>query len=113
MGVRPFVQAVTVSTAGSRVQVQSSSAYCTQIIFEAKLANGANNVFVGDVSVSSSKYMTAMTGGERIVLSLGASPVRPSDSNGGPEMQLNSFYLDAQTAGAVCMITYFQRVGVS
>lgn len=112
MGVKLNHFAVTVATAGTRVQVTSGSIYCTQLIFEGKTGI-SGNVFIGNSGVSSSNYSMALSAGERQVISLGGSPVRPSDSNGGPEFQLNTFYVDAQTSGAIVMVTYVQRIGNS
>lgn len=111
MGVKPTIlTAVTVATAGTRVQVQVASQYCTSIYFEAKLGN-AGAVFIGDSTVSASKYRAAISAGVGHSINLTGASTRPSDSNGGPEVQLNSLYVDAATSGAIVMVSYIPRIG--
>lgn len=113
MGVKPvLLTAVTVATAGTRVQVNAGSQYCTRMDFEGKLGN-AGAVFIGDNTVSANKYVSALTAGQHFTMSLGGIPTRPSDINGGAELQLNSIYVDAATSGSIVMVTYFPRVSNS
>lgn len=114
MGVKPIIATVTVATAGTRVQVIAANTYVTSVYFEA-LGTAANTgfIYIGDSSVTSSKYASAVTTGAGFSMSIGGIPQKPSDGNGGPEINLNTIYVDASTSGNKVNVSYFTRVGNS
>lgn len=111
MGIKPVVSgAVTVATAGTRVQVTASNIYVTSVYFEA-LSGNVGAIFVGDSTVSSVKYMTRLGAGGGFNLS--AQPGSVGSSSGGGEINLSTLYVDSATNGDKIMVTYMQRVGSS
>lgn len=102
MGLKPVVNTVTVTTAGTRVQVSATSQYAYKVRFESV----AGTIFVGDSTVSSLKYMTKLTAGNAVELT--------GYIQGGPNagsFQLSSFYLDSVGSADKCQVTYFEREG--
>lgn len=110
MGIKPVNLAVTVATAGVRVQVIGPSTYVTSLYVEASV-NNSGNLFIGVNDVSASKYVAAITQGQGFQIATDNKVSRPSDANGGPEINLNSIFVDAATSGAVAFVSYLQRTG--
>jgi hypothetical protein len=79
---------VTVTTAGTRVQITSSHIVTTNIIIQA-LSGNTGTVYVGNSSVSSSLCMVALAAGAAITLTPGAM----GNDMGG--LDLSEFYIDA------------------
>lgn len=103
-GLGPNLFDVTVTTAGTRVQVSSTPILCSHVRFE---ADGTSTIYVGDSTVSSSKY-SAKT------LSGATSPVPfwelvAIDGAIGSMFDLSKFWVDGGANGAKCHVTYFDR----
>lgn len=110
MGIKPLNFSVTVATAGTRVQITSTSTYATSVYFESDFGN-SGLAFAGTSNVSSTSFVSALSPGQGIGISIDNNSIRPSDANGGPEINLNTLFVDAQTSGAVIHVSYLQRVG--
>ena len=108
MAVKPFNSMFTVATAGTKVQVTSANVYATSLYIEAAAGN-TGAVYVGTSTVSSLAYISALSPGNGINISIESSPVRASGPGGGPEINLSSIYLDAATSGNIAAFTYLVR----
>ena len=114
MAIKPITTTGTVTTAGTRAQLTASATYATSVYFEAAQSSvNTGLVYVGDSTVSSTVYFAALSPGQGINISIDVSPTRTSDANGGPELNLATFYIDAQTSGNTVHMTYLQRLGNS
>lgn len=111
MGIKPVIATKTVATAGTRVQVSTSSVYVTAIYFEA-LKTNTGVIYVGDSSVTSTLYMTALSAGTGFTVTTSAN-IHPGTSSGGNEVQLSAFYVDAGTSGDKVQVSYMQRLGTA
>lgn len=111
MGVKPIIATVTVATAGTRVRVTTSNIYVTSVYFEALNSGNTGSIYIGDSAVSSTLYMSALTAGQGFRLTIDSNPTRPSDANGGPEINLSSLYVDGTTNGNKVQVSYITRVG--
>lgn len=107
VGIGPTTITKTVAAAGTRVQVSTSDLFCSAVFFECD-NTGTGPIYVGDVTVVSTKYMTRLVKGNTgIWIMPGAFGARPQ----GGLINLKNFYLDAGASGDKCQVTYFQRVG--
>ena len=89
---------VTVTSAGTRVQLTSSNILTPSVCIEAKSTN-AGKVYVGDSNVTSSLGIE-LQAGQSICFDGGRVP-------GFDMIDLSTIYLDASTSTQVAKITYF------
>lgn len=103
MACKLFTHAqVTVTTAGTRVQIDTSALPITTLVISAPSAN-TGNIFVGDVAVAA---------GRGIELAKGTSfsvSADMSGRSGGEELVLSDFYIDAATNGDKANVSYITR----
>ena len=107
MAIKPVTIAATVTTAGTRVQVSTSATPIAWIRFQAKHSN-TGDVYLGDNTVAVSKYIAYVHTTENPGVEL---KTNDSAKTTGNQMLLSDFYLDAETNGNICMVTYAPRVG--
>ena len=109
MAITPINASVTVTTAGTRVQVSATTTLKpTSIYFEA-LGTNTGYIYVGLVTVTSTLYITRLSPGQGYSIcvdSMGASRM-------GNDFQLSAFYLDSSVSGEKCLVTYYHRAGAS
>jgi hypothetical protein len=106
MGLKPILNTVTVTTAGTRVQVTSTDTFCSRIRFE---ADGTSTIYVGDSTVASTKYCAKIVGGSSVTnWELEADA---QNSVNKTMFNLKHFYVDAGANGAKVHVTYFDRQG--
>jgi len=87
----------TVTTAGTRVQVNSgTSLLCFNAIFTAD-DNNSGNMFVGDSNVSSTRFAKTLAAGDSITLGFW-SPI--------PQFDLSSVWLDTSSNGDGCQVHF-------
>lgn len=107
MGITPVNTVKTVTTAGTRVQLTTSTIHAPIIYFEG-LKTNTGYIYVGLSDVSSTQYITCLSAGEGLTLSPdGVGNVRPVSG----EINLSSIWFDSSVSGEKVMITYIQRVG--
>ena len=110
MGLKPHISTITVATAGTKVQVNASSTYITSAYFEAQAGN-TGSIYLGDSGVSSSSFITALSPGQGFAWTVDIhTGMHPSTSTTGPELQLNTIYVDASTSGNKVQVTYQTRI---
>jgi len=104
MGIKPVVSTITVAAAGTRGVVVAVSKTAISVYFEA-LTTNAGTIYVGDSTVSSTKYSSALAAGAGFGIS--------TDAQGrvGGELQLNTFYVDCSNSGDKVQMTYLERTG--
>lgn len=92
---------ITVSTAGTRVQVSATATPVSSIIFEAHASN-TGVVYIGDASVAATRG-TSLAAGQALAIS--------ADQSGrdGEEFFLSDFYVDAATNGDKVKVSYIKR----
>ena len=108
MGIKPIIATLTNTTAGTRTQATASSTYATAVYFEA-LGTNVGYVYVGDSTVSATKYMARLAAGQGINVNIDS--LSKADLGDGGELQLSTFYIDTSVSGEKCQFTYIQRVG--
>jgi hypothetical protein len=106
MGLKPIYKKITVTTAGTRIQLYTTDTYASQVRFE---ANGTAVIYVGDSAVSSTAYTAKITGGS----ATNSMTLSTDGQNSVNETMLNLkyIYIDAGTNGDICHVTYFDRMG--
>ncbi len=104
MAIKPIVSTLTVTTAGTRVQATAASTTAISVYFEA-LKTNSGIIYVGDSTVSATKYIAALTAGSGFGIS--------TDAQGhvGGEIQLTTLYADTSSSGDKVQMTYLQRTG--
>lgn len=93
---------VTVSTAGTRVQLSATATPVSTVIITAKAAN-SGKIYVGDDTVAAGTG-TELAAGSSLAVSADMSG-RP----GGEEFVLSDFYIDAATNGDKVAVAYIKR----
>jgi len=93
---------VTVTTAGTRVQVTSSFIQATTVVIQAKRAN-TGKIYVGDSSVSSTRGLQ-LEPGESVSISIDPSGIRGPD-----ELIMSDLYLDSSVSGEGAKVSYIAR----
>lgn len=92
---------VTVTSAGTRVQVSSTDLYAYDVIFQAPTANAAN-IFIGDSTVSSSNGLI-LTPGDSMSLSGTVFKTHTDQFN------LKDIYVDSTSNNQTCRVAYINN----
>lgn len=90
----------TVTTPGTAVPLTATETRCLQVVIQAMKAN-TNDVYVGDSGVD---YVTA----QQVVLDAGESLSVLSTVQDGLYVDLNEWYVDADTAGEGVTFVYVE-----
>ncbi len=108
MAVIPVNATVTVTTHGTRAQVNGTAGILpTSIYFEA-LKTNTGNIYVGLSDVSATKYIACLPAGNSFSLtSDGIAQGRLS----GMGLKLASFYVDSSVDGEKIQVTYMFNQG--
>ena len=112
MGITPKLVTVTVTTAGTRVQVTSDTSIRPSAVYFEALSSNTGQIYIGDVTVSSTVYMARLT-----IPSTASAPswqiVSPSSDHrsGGTGIQLSNLYVDSSVNGEKVQVTYVYNVG--
>lgn len=109
MGVKPIQTTKTVTTAGTRVQVDSTAPYVTSCYFEA-LKTNTGVIYIGNSTVSATNYMAALSAGAGFSFSADAFG-RVGSASGGSELAVGTLYIDSSVSGEKVQFTYMQRIG--
>ncbi len=105
MSVKPNIATLTNTTAGTRTQVNSSVTQVTSVYFEA-LSTNTGVIYIGDSTVTSTKYMT------RLAVSAGFNLSAGGNFGGfGAEINLSTLYIDSSVSGDKVQVTFLTRVG--
>ena len=88
----------TVTTPGTAVPVVATETRCIQVVFQAMKTN-TNDIYIGDLSVD---YVTS----QQVVLDAGESLSVLSSVEDGLYVDLNEWYVDADTAGEGVTFVY-------
>lgn len=102
MALKPVVMTTLTGTAASAVRITATSILAWKVRFESV----AGTIYIGDSTVSATKYMVKLTAGVGITLD--------GYIQGGPNvgsLQLSAFYFDCATNGDKLQVTYFEREG--
>jgi hypothetical protein len=115
MAITPVNASVTVTTAGTRVQVNSSAAIKPTAVYFEALGSNTGFIYVGLVSVTSTLYM-AKLGVSPTSVGMGFSITAPGAGSsgfklGGQGLQLSDFYIDSSVSGEKCLVTYVYSTG--
>jgi hypothetical protein len=88
-----------IPSAGTAVQLTSTQIGVEVLIIEADEGNGSKKVYVGDSSVSATKYATVLAAGESITLRV---------SSGWPvnQLDISTVYVDTSSNGADVQWSY-------
>lgn len=104
MAISPINSTVTITTAGTRVQVSSASQPVISVYVEA-LKSNTGVIYLGVSDVSSTKYIAALAAGQGFGIS--------TDARGrlGGELQLSTLWADSSVNGDKLQVTYLVRTG--
>lgn len=104
MAVSPTNETKTVTTAGTRVRMTTTSTYVISVYIEA-LKTNTGVIYVGGSDVSSTKYIAALSAGVGFGIS--------TDARGrlGGEFELSSLWFDSSVSAEKVQVTYLQRTG--
>jgi hypothetical protein len=103
-GIVPVNATVTVATAGTRVQINSTAGLLpTSIYFEA-LGSNSGNMFIGLSDVASTKYIARLTAGNGF--SITSDGIGGTGRLSGIGLSLASFYADCSSSGDKVQVTY-------
>jgi hypothetical protein len=94
--------AITVTTAGTRVQLSATSITTTEITITGDTAN-SGTIYVGDSNVSSTRYMYALAAGETVAI------MAPSIRGNQEDYDLSDFWVDASENTQKAQIAYVGR----
>ncbi len=109
MGITPINASVTVTTAGTRVQVNSATNILpTSIYFEANKAN-SGNIYIGLSDVASTKYIACLTAGSGFCIT--SDGIGGTGRLSGVGLKLNLFYADTSNSGDKVLVTYMFNQG--
>jgi hypothetical protein len=103
MSLKPETVTITVTTAGTPVQVFSTVIYSPFVYFEADDGN-TGVIFVGDSSVSGSTYTSRLAAKEGV--SIGADRFGKSSNE---NIDLSTFWVDASVDAQVVQVTYLKK----
>ena len=92
--------AVTVTTAGTRVQITSTATRAPYVFIQAKPGN-TGRIFVGDSDVSSAQYMASLAAGDAVSIDASAYP-----RGGSSEIDLSTLYADSASNGDGLLYSY-------
>ncbi len=104
MALKPNVSTLTVATAGTATVCSAASQPVISVYFEA-LGTNTGTIYIGDSTVSSTKYITALAAGAGFGIS--------TDAKGrlGGELQLSTLSANASVSGDKVQMTYLVRTG--
>jgi hypothetical protein len=110
MAVTPIHATKTVTTAGTRVQVETDTAIRpSTVYFEAAAAN-TGLIYVGLVTVTSLIYIARLEASQGFFLSVdGAGGL--NYRTGGQGLQLSSLYIDSSVNAEKVQMTYMHATG--
>ena len=109
MAIIPKLLTKTVATAGTRVEVTTSTTILpTSIYFEA-LATNTGYIYIGDSTVSSTVYFARLSPGQGFTFS--SDGVGGSGRVGSIGFQLSAFYVDSSVSGEKVQVTYMNQIG--
>lgn len=105
MAIAPVNSTITVTTAGTRTQVISSTTLSVISFYFEALRTNTGVIYIGGSDVSATKYIAALGPGQ----GFGGS----SDARGrqGGELALSVYYADSSVSGEKVQLTYYQRTG--
>ena len=112
MGITPKLVTLTVTTAGTRVQVTSDTEIRPHAVYFETLSTNTGQIYIGDVTVSSTVYMARLT-----IPSAASAPSwqisSPAGAGhaGGTGIQLSNMYVDSSVSGEKVQVTYVYNVG--
>lgn len=89
---------VTVTTAGTRVQVTATSTLCESILFQGHPSN-TGKVYVGDSNVSATR-------GTSLDAKIGYTVASNPKGDGSHLFDLSDYWVDAQTNGEKVKVSY-------
>lgn len=109
MAVTPVNASKTVTTAGTRVQVNSTAGILpTSIYFEA-LGSNTGYIYVGLSDVASTLYIARLSAGQGF--SLGAEIGSLGYRAGGQGLKLSDYWVDSSVNGEKVLVTYMYSTG--
>lgn len=105
MSVTPVNSTLTVTTAGTRVQVTATTSFKPSFVY---FESVAGTIYLGLSNVSSTNYIAKLTAGQGFSLS---TDVGGNYRAGGQGIQLSSLYIDSAGNGDKCQLTYMYAIG--
>lgn len=106
MAVTPVHATKTVTTAGTRVQVNADATILPSSIFFEATGTNTGYIYLGLVTVSSTVYITRMPANGS--WSINAVEEGSAGSTG---IQLSAFWIDSSVNGETCQVTYMFEQG--
>jgi hypothetical protein len=102
MSLKPIPASVTVTTAGTRVQVSATATPVASVYFEG-LHTNTGKIYVGDSTVSSTVYIVELDA------KTGATIEGDQLRGNTDELVLSDFWVDSSVNGEKVLVTYFAK----
>lgn len=105
MSITPVNSSLTVTTAGTRVQVTTDITIKPSTIYFEALGTNTGFIYIGGSSVSSTNYIARLSAGQAVAFSsdhIGSSAIPKSSI----DYQLSGFYIDCSVSGEKVQATY-------
>jgi hypothetical protein len=110
MAITPVNAAVTVTTAGTRVQMSSDVDYKPASVYVEALGSNTGYIYVGLSNVSSTVYISRLAAGEGLTIEVpGAGGANYRAGSQG--IQLSTLYIDSSVNGEKAQLTYLYAQG--
>jgi hypothetical protein len=104
MGVAPTIKNVTVTLAGTRVALFTSTPTYAAAFYCEALSSNTGSIFLGNSTVASSTYMRKMTAGAGF--SINAHPRATEGGPGGGLLDLSQLFIDSDVNAQVLLVSF-------
>ena len=108
MAITPKHSTLTVTTAGTRVQVTSDTAIRPSSAYFEALGSNTGFIYLGLVTVTSEIYIVRLSPGQGFSL---AGDSQMNQRLGGSGLQLSALYVDSSVSGEKVQMTYMYPIG--
>lgn len=107
MAITPVNAALTVTTAGTRVQVTATTTIKPSSVYFEALGSNTGFIYIGLATVSSTVYIARLSAGQGFSLNSDAG----SGHLGASGIQLSALYADSSVNGEKVQVTYMYNQG--
>lgn len=109
MAVTPVNASKTVTTAGTRVQIETDTDIRPSSIYFEALGTNTGYIYIGLSTVSSTVYIARLAAGASYVIS--SDGILAGGHLGASGLQLSAFYADSSVNGEKVLVTYMYPMG--
>ena len=111
MANTPILVVKTVTTAGTRIQVDTDTDHKPIAIYFEAPATNTGQIYIGDSAVSSTNYFARLTIPSTVSAPSWQISGVPGGRAGSTALQLSNFWVDSSVSGDKVHITYLYSLG--